>query len=198
MFLYKYPLVHELIFKFPPALIWRRKAIKLLEKELKGLDLKPEKILDVGCGVGILASTLRKIYPKSEILGIDISFPMVNFAKIRYGSFVKFRNLDFFDFKGKQDLIIIFHSFTFFQLVKIVRKIKETLMPGGVCIIVTNTKAPFSLIHKFILSKFLRTEIRIYSPNDFYELFPEIEWTINSKIISQFEGSFILSIRNKK
>ncbi len=198
MFLYKYPLVHELIFKFPPALIWRIKAIKLLEKELKGLDLKPEKILDVGCGVGILASTLRKIYPKSEILGIDVSSSMVNIAKKRYGNIALFRNLDFLDFKGKQDLIIIFHSFTFFQLVKIVRKIKETLMPGGVCIIVTNTKAPFSLIHKFILSKFLRTEIRIYSPNDFYELFPEIEWTINSKIISQFEGSFILSIRNKK
>jgi ubiquinone/menaquinone biosynthesis C-methylase UbiE len=198
MFLYKYPLVHELIFKFPPALIWRRKAIKLLEKELKGLDLKPEKILDVGCGVGILASTLRKIYPKSEILGIDVSSSMVNIAKKRYGNIALFRNLDFLDFKGKQDLIIIFHSFTFFKLLEIVCKIKEILKPGGACIIATNTEAPFSLIHKFILSRFLRTEIRIYSPIDFYELFPETEWTINSMVISQSEGSFILSIRNEK
>lgn len=198
MLLYKFPSFYDFLFKLPPALIWKKKAIKLLEKELKRLYLKPKKILDVGCGMGSLAPLLRMLYPKSEILGIDVSSSMVTIAKKRYGDIAIFRNLDFLDYKEKQDLIIIFHSFTFFKLLEIVFKIKEIMKPYGACIIVTNTKAPFSLTHKFILSKFLSTDIWIYSPNDFYELFPETEWTINSVIISQFEGSFILSIKNKK
>jgi len=197
MLLYKFPSFYELLFKLPPALIWRKKAIKLLEKELKRMYLKPERILDVGCGIGSLTPLLRKLYPESEILGIDISSSMVNIAKKRYGNIALFKNLDFLDFKEKQDLIIIFRSFTFFKLLEIVFKIKEIMKPYGACIIATNTKAPFSLIHKLILSKFLSTDIWIYSPDDFYDLFPEKGWTINSRIISQFEGSFILSIKNK-
>jgi ubiquinone/menaquinone biosynthesis C-methylase UbiE len=198
MLIYKFPSFYEFLFRLPPALIWRKNAIKLLEKELKRLQLKPQKILDVGCGMGSLTPLLRMLYPESEILGIDVSASMVNIAKKRYGNIALFRNLDFLDLKEEQDLIIIFHSFTFFKLPKIVCKIKEILKTGGACIIVTNTKAPFSLIHKYILSKFLKTAIWIYSPNDFYELFPETEWTIKSSIVSQFEGSFILLIKNKK
>ena len=89
MILYKLPSLYELLFKFPPALIWRKKAIKFFEKELRELKIKPKKILDVGCGVGILASTLRKLYPKSEILGIDISSSMINLTQKRYGNIVK-------------------------------------------------------------------------------------------------------------
>lgn len=197
MLLYEFTKFYELLFKFPPVLIWREKAINSLEKELKNLNIKPSNILDVGCGTGILISLLRKLYPQSEILGIDISAPMLNLAIKRYGKLAKFKNLDFFYFKEKQDLIIVFHSFTYFPLVPVIEKIKSLLNPGGSCVIVTNGRAPFSIIHQFIVSKLLRTKLNIYSPKDFQSLFPHTKWDLHSRIISQFEGSFILSVSNK-
>lgn len=197
MLTYKFPALYELSFKFPPGLIWRRKGINFLVKELRYLNSKSRKILDVGCGAGVLIPTIRELYPQSEILGIDISAPMINFSIKRYGKLAKFKMVDFLNYEGKQDLIIAFHSFSSFPLVKVIEKIKSLLNPGGICIIVTCGRAPFSIIHQFFASKFLGTHLWHYSPSEFYSLFPETKWTLHSRIINQFEGSYILSICDK-
>ncbi len=197
MLMYKFPAFYEQLFKFPPGLIWRKKSLNSLVDELKYLNIRPRRILDVGCGAGISIPAIRKLYPPSEILGIDISESMINYSIKRYGKLAKFKTVDFFNYKEKQDLIIVFHSFFLFPLVKGIEKIKSLLNPGAVCIIVTDTKAPFSIIHQFFVSKFLGTHLWIYSPKDIYRLFPETKWTSHSRIISKFEGSFILSVSNK-
>lgn len=53
---------------------------------------KPSKILEIGCGTGFLTEELQKKYPKSEILGIDISREMVASCRQK---FTGYQNIDF-------------------------------------------------------------------------------------------------------
>ncbi|MCK4351996.1 class I SAM-dependent methyltransferase [candidate division WOR-3 bacterium] len=216
MITYNFPKIYELSFKFPPALIWRKKSLKVLERTLEAIAQRRNgntvslKILDVGCGAGILTPMLKKIYPSSEILGIDNSLSMINFAKCQYGELAKFKLIDFLDYEGKpaspigrHDLILIFYSFCFFPLKKAIEKIKNLLNPDGICVIVTCGKAPFSMFHQFYTTKFLArlpfvgqgTKIWIYPPSDFYNLLSSKEFFLTWKLISEVEGSYIITIR---
>lgn len=194
MLTYKFPWLYELGFKFPPLLIWRKKSIRFLVEAIHSLPIQPTSILDLGCGAGVLAPILRKLYPKSEIVGIDISPHMIGLANKRYGNLAKFRVADFFNYEDKHDLIIGFYSLVFFPLAHAIEKIKKLLVPGGVCIIVTSGRTPFSILHQFFVAKFLRTNLYLYSPLEFYTFLRGTKFSLKSKVINEFEGSYIISL----
>ena len=51
------------------------------EKVIQGLDLKEEtKILDIGCGCGATTLEIAKIVNQGEVIGVDISEPMLERA----------------------------------------------------------------------------------------------------------------------
>ncbi|MDI6841029.1 MAG: class I SAM-dependent methyltransferase [bacterium] len=195
MLTYNFPYLYELSFKLPPALLWRKNSIRALIHELNRFKLKPQKILDVGCGTGVLIPIVKKLYPTSEILGIDNSKPMIDFAIRRCGKIAKFKVINFFDYKGKHDLIIMFYSFYFFPWTPAIDKIKELLSPSGICIMVTCSRALFSVLHQFYVTKLLKTNVWLYSPHAFYSSFSDAEFSLSSKFLSEIEGSYILSIK---
>jgi malonyl-CoA O-methyltransferase len=41
------------------------------------LKIKPRHILDLGCGPGIFSDQLKKLYPKAQIIGVDIALAML-------------------------------------------------------------------------------------------------------------------------
>jgi malonyl-CoA O-methyltransferase len=41
------------------------------------LAIKPQYILDLGCGTGIFSALLKKKYPKAQVLGLDLAFSML-------------------------------------------------------------------------------------------------------------------------
>ncbi len=43
-------------------------------------DLKPRRILDIGCGPGFSTLPWKEIYPDAEVYGIDVSAPQVRYA----------------------------------------------------------------------------------------------------------------------
>ena len=47
-----------------------KKSIKFLQETI---NINPQKILDLACGTGLFGIELKKIYPKSQIFGSDIS-----------------------------------------------------------------------------------------------------------------------------
>lgn len=53
------------------------------------MKLAPKKILDIGCGVGTLTRALKKLFPKAEIFGVDISEGMIQQAQSQNGWFKK-------------------------------------------------------------------------------------------------------------
>ena len=204
MLTYRFPWVYELAFKLPPTLIWRKKSLKALVRAIRELSIQPHKILDIGCGAGVLTPVIRMLYPEAEILGIDNSAEMIDFARTKYGNLAEFKVVDFLklDSRGGSrtaptyDLIIGFYSFEFFPLFEGIKRVKKLLMPGGVCLIVTTRRAPFSILHRFFVSKLLRTELYLYSPSDFYKFFKKGSFFLQTKIISKVEGSYLISIKS--
>jgi ubiquinone/menaquinone biosynthesis C-methylase UbiE len=82
------PLVHERVFAGDFAEDYARKHQKIAEKfgremaetlELRGFT--SGRILDAGCGFGATAIVLAQSLPQSEVVGVDLSDPLLAFAK---------------------------------------------------------------------------------------------------------------------
>lgn len=192
---YGFPYLYELAFKMPPLLIWRKRSLKTLKKALEEIKINnPQKILDIGCGAGVLTELLRKTYPNSEILGIDFSEQMIAFDNRKYCKVANFKQADFLHFDGKYDLVVSFYSFCFFPLKEGVRKMESIISSEGTGIIIICGKTPFSLIHRFLL-KLTGAKLSLYSPEEFKRCFNK-KFQVNSKVISDFEGSYILVVKS--
>jgi SAM-dependent methyltransferase len=46
-------------------------------------DLRPKRILDVGCGVGFSTLPWKRLFPDADVYGVDIAAPMVRYAHAR-------------------------------------------------------------------------------------------------------------------
>ncbi|WP_367606003.1 malonyl-ACP O-methyltransferase BioC [Legionella sp. W05-934-2] len=64
------------------AIIQQEIGNRLIER-LDYLTITPTRILDLGCGVGQFSQALKKRYPKAHIVGIDLSYQMLNVAKLK-------------------------------------------------------------------------------------------------------------------
>ena len=89
-----------------------KKSIKFLKETL---NIKPKNILDLACGTGLFGIELKKIYPKSNIYGSDISKKSL---KISSGKkiYIKLKNKNFEElhyFNTKFDLISLIGSMTY-------------------------------------------------------------------------------------
>lgn len=99
-------------------------------------NTQPLKILEIGCGTGFLTEELQKIFPNSEIIGIDISKNMVASCQQK---FTGHSNLNFQVMDGeninldqKFDLIISNLSIQWFENpVTGLRKLCGNLTDGG-------------------------------------------------------------------
>ncbi|WP_250664483.1 class I SAM-dependent methyltransferase, partial [Escherichia coli] len=54
---------------------WRKKALTYIGMEEKG------KFLDLACGTGDLSFSMKSLYPKIDVFGIDFSLEMLFLAK---------------------------------------------------------------------------------------------------------------------
>lgn len=45
------------------------------------VTLQPRVVLDVGCGTGDMALALQTRYPQAQVVGIDVAYPMLQFAR---------------------------------------------------------------------------------------------------------------------
>jgi ubiquinone/menaquinone biosynthesis C-methylase UbiE len=81
------PLVHERVFAGDFADDYARKHRKIAEKfgheiaeKLTRRGFQAGRILDVGCGFGTTAIVLAQALPRSEVVGIDLSEPLLELA----------------------------------------------------------------------------------------------------------------------
>ena len=103
-------------------------------------DLRPKRILDIGCSVGHSTLPYRAVYPKARIDAIDLSAPMLRYAHARassMGQTIHFsqQNAEATDFAdGSFDLIvshIVLHETSKRALRNIVAESFRLLAPGG-------------------------------------------------------------------
>lgn len=49
------------------------------------MKIAPRRILDLGCGPGFFSKELALLYPKAQIVGMDLSFAMLEQARKKQG-----------------------------------------------------------------------------------------------------------------
>ena len=89
-----------------------KKSIKFLQETI---NINPQKILDLACGTGLFGTELKKIYPKSQIYGSDISNKSLKitsgkkiYKKLQIKNFEQLHH-----YKIKFDLISLIGSMTY-------------------------------------------------------------------------------------
>ena len=89
-----------------------KKSIKFLKETI---NINPQKILDLACGTGLFGTELKKIYPKSQIYGSDISNKSLKitsgkkiYKKLQIKNFEQLHH-----YKIKFDLISLIGSMTY-------------------------------------------------------------------------------------
>ncbi|KKW91292.1 MULTISPECIES: class I SAM-dependent methyltransferase [Sphingobium] len=106
-------------------------------------DLKPRRILDMGCTVGHSTLPYCDAYPEAEVYGIDVGAPVLRYAHARaqdLGQKVHFsqQNAEHTNFDdGFFDLIvshILVHETSHKAMRNIMREAHRLLSPGGVVI----------------------------------------------------------------
>lgn len=102
-------------------------------------DLPPDcRIADIGCGSGEITSRLAALYPRAEIVGIDILEHTVDLARGRYASLaprVQFQQGDAFELKlpaGHFDLVVCRHvTQSIPEPERVLEEMKRIAKPGG-------------------------------------------------------------------
>lgn len=104
-------------------------------------DLKPKRILDMGCSVGHSTIPYKLIWPDAEVYGIEIGAPMLRYAHARAESLgipihYSQQNAEKTDFEDESfDLIvshILVHETSGTAFKNIMKECHRLLKPGGV------------------------------------------------------------------
>ncbi len=145
-------------------------------KEWKG------KLLDVGCGEGVLIGKIKEQYDdRFELYGIDISQNAISSASVHLGhsAVLKQGDSEHLPFDDNTfDVIVCTHSFHHYPRPKIVfKEMKRCLKEGGGLFIVENYRRELprrirNIIY-FIL-RYPRGDIRFYSPNEMKTLYESV------------------------
>jgi ubiquinone/menaquinone biosynthesis C-methylase UbiE len=103
-------------------------------------DLRPKKILDLGCAIGNSTLPLARIFPEAEVFGIDVAAPCLRYAHARanaLGVNVHFsqQNAEKTRFLDHSfDLIVsclLLHETSHSAVPNIIRECSRILRPGG-------------------------------------------------------------------
>lgn len=105
-------------------------------------DLKPKRILDVGCAVGWSTAPLLHAYPDAEVYGIDVGAAILRYGHARaeaLGDKIHFQQMSGEDIKfldGHFDLVVsagVFHETSNNAARKMIAEMHRVTAPGGVC-----------------------------------------------------------------
>ncbi len=111
------------------------------------------RILDVGCGNGLLLSYLYRAFPSSRLVGVDISEPNIRTAKetfIDMSENLTFVQVDYLKYTAQPNDLIV--SYSTLNLIPIdsgslLRKISGDLVAGGLIV----ASMPYDCLHNRFL-----------------------------------------------
>ncbi len=115
--------------------------------------IQPERILDVGCGSGVLMDVLKIIFPNSDIVGIDSSEGMCRLTSCIRGDAIRM------PFKDKTfDLVTMFFSLHDMDINAALSEAKRVLRDNGI-LAIKDLNSNMPEITKYILSRVLEINI---------------------------------------
>jgi SAM-dependent methyltransferase len=107
--------------------------LKDLKATLAGWE--PRRILDFGCGLGLGATALARVFPQAEVVGVDAAEEAVRYAQNEHGSGrIRFQTLDQPLEKDAFDLAYcngVFHHILPQERIHAATLVRQALKPGG-------------------------------------------------------------------
>jgi len=175
-----------------------KEMIEVLINSVPFAAKEPIKIIELGCGTGMVSRGIKKRYPNAHLKCIDMSSEMLNVAKNKLKEFsnIDYELADFtkYKFKEKYDAVVSSLSLMYLNGDKarksIFSKVYNALKPGGIFIAgevnISNHKY-FQDIHmkqwikhmrKFYSDDFIQKEVLIKAQKHgkLSALLDEIQW----------------------
>ena len=150
------------------------------------------KVLDIGCGTGVLFGSLLK-YAPSEIVGVDISDKMLEIARKKYGHFdnIKFKNMDVLELDENDfDIVYIYNAYPHIMDVeKLKSKLKQICKSGARIVIVHGMSRNFiENIHKNVGNNISRTLRNVKTETKFWDDVLDIDIAIDTDKFYMLSG----------
>jgi tRNA (cmo5U34)-methyltransferase len=100
---------------------------------------EPIRVIDLGCGTGMIARRIKDIYPLAKITCVDISEKMLQIAQTKLGDRdVRYQlaNFEDYEFDSVYDVAVsslaLHHLVTENDKIKLYKKVYSCLNPGGI------------------------------------------------------------------
>jgi len=117
-----------------------REMLSSLVASIPFENSKPIKVLDLGCGTGNVSLEVKKRYPDSKIICIDLAENMIDIARFKLSDYhdIDYHVVDLRDFDFDQDYDLVISSLVLHHLtsdeekIAVYRRIYDSLKVGGV------------------------------------------------------------------
>ncbi len=154
---------------------------------------KAGRILDVGCGYGLLANLISLRSAKREVFGIDSSSKRINVARGTIGARkniqFELKNSDDIDL-AKYDAVVMsdfLHHLSYHKQEELIKRVYEGLSYGGILIIQDiDTKPSWKYSFAYLIDVIFNLEVSNYrSLNNFVEMLTKIGFKVRSERIDK-------------
>lgn len=171
-------------------------------KQIDGLIPENTKVLDLGCGEGVLAAFLAR-QPSRQVLGVDADRTRLPKSTLKNLNF-KYADITKFDFIGYEVVILsdVLHHIPKKDHINLLVKISESLNKNNLLIIKEiDTKqffrSKFSRVWDFLL--YPKDEITFYNSDNLIKTLKKLNFNVKMQYASKsFPGSTTLFICHKK
>jgi ubiquinone/menaquinone biosynthesis C-methylase UbiE len=147
-------------------------------------EFKPRRILDIGCGTGLNTLPLAIEYPDAEVIGVDVSAPMLRYGHARAVSLgvenvrfiqanaetIPFDN-DSFDWVQST---MFLHETSTKAINNIVREVYRILVPGGLMLHVEHAQ---NTLDMSLFEQFMRDWDTFNNNEPFYRVMHQMDKT---------------------
>ena len=144
---------------------WGSKLIA--ELELKG----NERVLDLGCGDGVLSAHIAELLPDGKVVGIDASQGMIDVALPKAKDNLRFVLMDIGDLDFSNEFDVVFSNATLHWVKdhrKLLRNVGRALRPCG--------RARFNFAGEGNCVSFLKVILEAIADERFREYFTDFDW----------------------
>ena len=124
----------------------------------------PKRILEVGCGTGRNLKSLRKIFPKADITGVDLSGDMLKIARRKTDGVKLIQQAYEAPLSGNFDLVLFSYALSMFNpgWENAIRAAKADLSPGGLLAIVDFSHTSSSIFRRWMSVNHVRMEGQLW------------------------------------